>query len=117
MNTKTSQKLERAAIRALVNSLELPPSLQAKIGKRPKPRLSRRDIYNLVRGIAPVDPVQLRLTKQLSPAERALLGAQSTEFAMSALRGAWQQRFPELSLAELNMKVLAYCTPIRMKQK
>jgi hypothetical protein len=38
-------------------------------------------------------------------------------FAMAALRGTFQQRFPELSLSELNMKVLAYLTPVRIESE
>ncbi len=37
--------------------------------------------------------------------------------AMAALRGTFSQRFPELSLSELNMKVLAYFTPVRMESQ
>ncbi len=32
---------------------------------------------------------------------------------MAALRGTFHKRFPELSMSEINMKVLAYLTPVR----
>jgi hypothetical protein len=38
-------------------------------------------------------------------------------FAMAALRGTFQKRFPELTLAELNMKVLRHVTPVRMDKR
>jgi hypothetical protein len=36
---------------------------------------------------------------------------------MAALRGTFRKRFPELSMPEINMKVLAYLTPVRMESK
>jgi hypothetical protein len=61
----------------------------------------------LIRGLDPVDWVQLQLTARLSPAERVLAGMRAQAFAMAALRGAFQRRFPDLSRSELNMKVLS----------
>ena len=72
------------------------------------------DIEALVRGLDPVDWIQLRLTANLSPGQRILAGMQAQAFAMAQLRGAFRRRFPELSQAELNMKVLAYLTPVKM---
>lgn len=43
-----------------------------------------------------------------------LAGMQAQAFAMAALRGAFARRFPELTQSELNMKMLAYLTPVRM---
>lgn len=71
----------------------------------------------LVRGLDPVDWVQLQLTARLSPAERVLAGMRAQAFAMAALRGALQRRFPHLSQSELNMKVLSYLTPVRMERR
>ena len=73
------------------------------------------EIEDLVRGLDPPDWVQLRLTANLSPAKRVLAAMSAQTFAMSALRGTFRQRFPELSLSELNMKVLAYLTPVRIE--
>jgi len=64
----------------------------------------------------PVDWQQVRLLAALTPAERVLAMMRAQAFVMAGLRGAFRRRFPELSQAELNMKVLAYCTPIRMRQ-
>ena len=72
------------------------------------------DIEALVQGLDPIDWVQLKLTASLSPGQRILAGMQAQAFAMAHLRGAFRRRFPELSQAELNMKVLAYLTPVRM---
>jgi hypothetical protein len=58
--------------------------------------------------------VQLRLTANLSPGQRILAGMQAQAFAMASLRGTLRRKFPEISQAELNMKVLAQLTPVRM---
>jgi len=71
-------------------------------------------IKELVAGLDAADWVQLRLTARLSPAERILAGLRAQAFAMAVLRGTFQTRFPELSQSELNMKVLAYLTPVRL---
>ena len=73
------------------------------------------EIEEIVRGLDPPDWVQLRLTANLSPAKRALAAMSAQTFAMSALRGTFHQRFSELSLSELNMKVLAYLTPVKIE--
>ena len=71
-------------------------------------------IKELVAGLDAADWVQLRLTARLSPAERILAGMRAQAFAMAILRGTFQTRFPELSQSELNMKVIAYLTPVRL---
>ncbi len=71
------------------------------------------EIEELVRGLDPPDWVQLRLIAGLSPEDRVLAGMRAQSWAMAALRGALAERFPELSLPELNMKVLAHFTPVR----
>lgn len=114
--SNASKKFDRAMIHALVNSLELPPSLQAQLGERPKQALDHQAIHALVRGIAPVDPVQLRLLLRLSPAERVLAGMRALMFAKAIVRGALRQRFPDLSDTELNLKVLKHFTPICIRR-
>ena len=74
-------------------------------------------IKALVDGLDAPDWVQLRLTGQLTPAERILSGMRAQAFAMAMLRGTLRKRFPELSQSELNMKVLAYFTPLRSGPK
>jgi hypothetical protein len=74
-------------------------------------------IAALVRGLDPVDWEDLRLAARLSPAQRVLAGMRAQAFAMAALRGTFRRRFPQLSQSELNMKVLAYLTPVRMEKK
>jgi len=75
------------------------------------------EIEALVSSLDPVDWVQLEMTANLSPGQRILAGLQAQAFAMACLRGTWRRRFPELSSSELNMKVLAYLTPVRMESR
>ncbi|MEJ5311715.1 MAG: hypothetical protein WHX52_18285 [Anaerolineae bacterium] len=63
-----------------------------------------------------IDWEQLELMATLPPAKRVLTGMQAQAFAMAALRGTLRRRFPDLSQLELNMKVLAYLTPLRMEK-
>ena len=72
-------------------------------------------IAELVQGLDRIDWVQLRLTARLSPGQRILVGMQAQAFATASLRGTFRRRFPELSQAQLNMKVLAYLTPVKMR--
>lgn len=61
----------------------------------------------------PIDWQQMELLAQLSPAQRTLTMVRAAEFVRAGLRAAFRRRFPDLSDAEINMKVLAYLTPVR----
>jgi hypothetical protein len=79
-----------------------------------RPALDDADISAIVRGLPPVDWVQVKLIANLPPARRIVPGLRAQEFAMAALRGTLRKRYPNLSRSELNMKVLAHFTPIRL---
>jgi hypothetical protein len=53
-----------------------------------------------------IDFTQLRLLGQLSPGERIRLMLEARELAVSLIRGRLRRQYPELSLPELNLKVL-----------
>ena len=74
-------------------------------------------IVQIVQNLDPVDWTQLRLLANLTPAERVSAGMRAQSFAMAALRGTFRRKHPDLSLSELNMKVLAYLTPVRMEKR
>jgi hypothetical protein len=84
---------------------------------RNRPELTDEAIVELVRGLDPIDWVQVRLIAALPPERRIVPGMCAQAFAMAALRGALQERYPELTRPELNMKVLAHFTPVRMPKK
>lgn len=79
-----------------------------------QPKLDDEAISAIVRGIPPVDWVQVKLIANLPPAQRIVPGLRAQAFAMAALRGTLSRRFPHLSPSQINMKVLAHFTPIRM---
>lgn len=82
-----------------------------------KQSLTSEDISEIVDGFDPIDWVQLDLLAKMPLKKRLLPGLNAQEFSMSALRGTFRRKFPDLSMPEINMKVLAYLTPIRMEIK
>ena len=79
--------------------------------------LTPQEISAIVDGFEPVDWVQLKLIAKLPPAKRIIAPMLAQEFSMAALRGTFRKKFPHLSISEINMKVLAYLTPVRMDTK
>ena len=79
--------------------------------------LTPEEISAIVDGFEPIDWVQLELIAKLPPAKRIIAPMQAMEFTMAALRGTFCKKFPNLSMPEINMKVLAYLTPVRMETK
>jgi hypothetical protein len=77
--------------------------------------LSPEEISDIVDGIAPIDWAQMQLLAQLPPEKRLIPGLNAQAFAMAALRGTFRKKYPQCSISEINMKVLVYLTPVRMK--
>jgi hypothetical protein len=82
-----------------------------------KKRLTPEEISAIVDGFDPIDWVQMELLAKMPFEKRLIPGLNAQEFAMAALRGTFQKKFPELTMSEINMKVLAYLTPVRMEIK
>lgn len=79
-----------------------------------KRSLTDGEIAEIVRGLE-VDLQQLQILANLPIKKRLLPSMAARDFSMAALRGTFRKRYPELSLREINLKVLAYFTPIRMR--
>jgi hypothetical protein len=79
--------------------------------------LTPEEISAIVDGLAPIDWAQMELTAKLPAAKRIIAPMLAMEFSMAALRGTFRKKFPDLSMPEINMKVLAYLTPVRMEFK
>lgn len=79
--------------------------------------LTSEEISAIVNGFDPIDWIQVDLLAKMPPEKRLIPGLLAQEFAMAALRGTFRNKFPELSMPEINMKVLAYLTPVRMETK
>lgn len=82
-----------------------------------KRTLSPEEISKIVRGLDPIDWVQMELLASLPVSKRIIPAMQAQEFSMAGLRGTFCKRFPELSMPEINMKVLAYLTPVKVESK
>src|SRR3990170_547956 len=78
-----------------------------------KPELDDAAIAEIVRGLDPVDWVQVRLIANLPPDRRIVPSMRAQAFAMAALRGAFRRRYPDLTRSELNMRVLPPFPPVR----
>ncbi len=56
----------------------------------------------------PIDWQQLYLSAKLTPGQRIVAMSQASAFARGLLRGAFRRRFPDLSMAEINMVMFKY---------
>ncbi|RJP53929.1 MAG: hypothetical protein C4586_00560 [Anaerolineaceae bacterium] len=79
-----------------------------------KQSLTSEDISQIVDGFEPIDWVQMEMLAKLPPGERYLVSLQKTEMLRADLRNKLTKDFPELSMSEINMKVLRAFTPVRM---
>jgi hypothetical protein len=73
-------------------------------------RLTPDEISAIVDGFDPIDVVQMELLAKLPPGKRIIPMLQATEMVRAGLRGAFRRKFPELSMPEINMKILEYMT-------
>lgn len=87
------------------------------IEMKEKQELTRQEIVELVRGLDPIDWVQLRLIAQLPPNKQIMASMHAAEFARAIVRGALMERFPNESRSEINMRVLRHFTTVRMDSK
>ena len=81
-----------------------------------KRSLTTEDISSIVDGFDPIDWVQMELLAKLPPAERILVPLRKAEMDRADLRNKLMKDFPELSLPEINMKVLRSFTPVRIEK-
>jgi hypothetical protein len=61
----------------------------------------------------PLDHQQIKLLGSLPPEKRIRAMLDARELAVGLIRGRLRRRFPDLSEAELNMKVLEATTHVR----
>lgn len=64
--------------------------------------------------IASENKAEIELIATLPPDKRWLVGIRKAEAIRADLRNKLMQDFPELSLPEINMKILRSLTPVRM---
>ena len=80
-------------------------------GKRP---LTSEEINAIVDGLDPIDWVQMELLASLSPGQRYLAFLREAEMVRADLRQKLIEYFPDLTMSEINMKVLRSLTPVRV---
>jgi hypothetical protein len=66
------------------------------------------EISAIVDGFDPIDRLQMELHARLPPGRRIVPMLQASEMVRAGLRGTFRKRFPNLSLSEINMKILDY---------
>ena len=71
-------------------------------------------IDEIISGLAPVDWAHLELFGRMTDAERVLAGMRATDQERAIVREELRRLHPHLAEWQLNMKVLAHFTPIRM---
>lgn len=72
------------------------------------------DVREIVRGLDPIDWVQMKLLANLPPEKRVVLAMRAQSSVMSTFKVTLKQKYPDLSESELNMKVLEHFTTVRM---
>ena len=79
-----------------------------------KRQLTSKEISAIVDGFDPIDIEEMEMMAKLPPGERWLVPYRKAEAIRFDLRNKLRKDFPELSLPEINMKMLRSLTPVRM---
>ncbi len=75
-----------------------------------KRTLTPEEISAIVDGLNPIDWAQMELLAKLPPGKRIYPSLHASTMIRAGLRTAFKRKFPNLSLAEINMKILDYLT-------
>ncbi len=75
-----------------------------------KRTLSSEEISKIVSGLNPIDHAQMELLAKMPPGKRIYPSLHASAMIRAGLRTAFKRKFPNLSLAEINMKILDYLT-------
>ena len=76
--------------------------------------LTSQEISVIVDGFDPIDREGMEMLAKLPPGKRWLVGYRKSEEIRADPHNKLMEDFPELSLPEINMKVLRSLTPVRM---
>jgi hypothetical protein len=68
----------------------------------------------IVDGFEPIHREEIEMLAKLPPGKRWLVGYRKSEEIRADLRNKLMENFPELSLPEINRKVLRSLTPVRI---
>ncbi len=70
--------------------------------------LTPEEISAIVDGLNPIDVAQMELLAKLPPGKRMYPSLQASAMIRAGLRTAFKRKYPDLSLSEINMKILEY---------
>lgn len=70
--------------------------------------LTSEEISAIVNGLNPIDVAQMELLAKMPPGKRMFPSLQASAMIRAGLRTAFKRKFPNLSLPEINMKILEY---------
>lgn len=70
--------------------------------------LTPEEISAIVDGFDPIDWVQMKLLADMPPGKRMYPSLQASAMIRAGLRTAFKRKFPQVSLPEINMKILDY---------
>jgi hypothetical protein len=73
-----------------------------------KKTLTFKEISALVDGLNPIDWTQMELLAKMPPGKRIYPSLRASAMLRAGLRTAFKRKFPNLSLSEINMKILEY---------
>lgn len=73
-----------------------------------KRSLTSEEISAIVDGLNPIDWAQMELLANMPPGKRIYPSLRASAMIRAGLRTAFKKKFPNLSLSEINMKILDY---------
>lgn len=85
--------------------------MNTKMERKP---LTSEEIYAIVENFDPIDYEEMEIMAKLPLAERWLVMVRKSEEIRTDLRNKLRKDFPELSLPEINMKILRSLSPVRI---
>ena len=79
-----------------------------------KRTLTSEEISAIVEGFEPIDVDEMEMMAKMPSEQRWLVSYHKSEAIRADLRNKLRKDFPELSMPEINMKVLRSLTPVRI---
>jgi hypothetical protein len=78
--------------------------------------LTSEEISAIVDRFEAIDVKEMEMLAKLPPGKRWLVGYRKSEAIRADLRNKLMKDFPELSMPEINMKVLMSLAPVRIRK-
>ena len=88
--------------------------IRRQVDMEKKKTLTPEEISAIVDGFDPIDLEEMEMMAKMPPEQRWLIPYRKAEAIRADLRNKLTKDFPELSMPEINMKVLRSFTPVRI---